>query len=460
MNLFESVERTLLGWGEHPALVDLAPSSGAEYFSASALLARIVDTSRLLEASGIRKGFPVLLFLENSVDFICVFLGLVRLGALPVPVKPEYRDIELEEIFPNADPRAVIAEENLFPVLNRFLDGRIAFARTSRGLVLARPEPRSGEGGDFSEETATVNYTYRGYGYPLGALVTHDQYREGARLIYENFHGRPGDRMLVFLPMTHIFSLTGCVFMPLLYGMTAFLSPTIHPRRIQEFIHRHAITSMIAIPEIYRLLAVSLRPDGKKSPLSGLISGGSRMSSEDYSIIDGAFGVSHMHGYGLTEFTPVSANTRGLERPTMGPPCDGVECRIDSTKSADGEIMVRTPYAARGYYRRPRETADVFVDGWLRTGDIGRFDKGHLVFTAEKKGTRKANGVMVDLEEVRKAIVGRGLADGAEVMMGPAGLAARIKPWGGRPPTAADVRQALSGRIAPYKIPKIILVEA
>src|SRR5208283_1394937 len=90
---------------------------------------------------------------------------------------------------------------------------------------------------------------------------------------------------------------------------------------------------------------------------------------------------------------------------TIGPVCGGVTCRIDSPGSDGvGEILVKAPRVGGTYYGRPEESAEAQGDGWFRTGDLGRFDEDHLVFTRELKNTRKINGNMVDLEEVSRAI--------------------------------------------------------
>jgi len=119
------------------------------------------------------------------------------------------------------------------------------------------------------------------------------------------------------------------------------------------------------------------------------------------------FNVDLIHGYGLTEFTPVSRNIRGKVRPgTIGHICDGLEHKISlPNQNGEGEILIKTPNMTKSYYKKRMETEEAFEDEWFKTGDIGRMEDNHLIFVKEKKNTGKLKGNMIDLEEVRKVIL-------------------------------------------------------
>jgi acyl-CoA synthetase (AMP-forming)/AMP-acid ligase II len=199
-------------------------------------------------------------------------------------------------------------------------------------------------------------------------------------------------------------------------------------------------------------------------------SGGSTLTAEDYHSITERFGVELLHGYGLTEFTPVSRNIRETARPgTVGPPGEGVECRIveASLESGVGEIAVRAPSMTHGYFREPDPTADAFRDGWFLTGDYGRFDDGHLVFVSEKKRTCKVNGTMVDLSEIERAVESIFPETEAHAQLSYQGLALRVGGPGARAEAERrgmslerSVKSALKGVMAAHKIPKIVYEDA
>jgi long-chain acyl-CoA synthetase len=206
--------------------------------------------------------------------------------------------------------------------------------------------------------------------------------------------------------MVHIFTMVGCILVPLLYRMTSVIAGTLHPRFLFQYIRDFRIEHITSVPEIYEVLYRLRDPAVDLSSLKVFVSGGSLLTPDSYAKLTRAFSIDLLHGYGLTEFTPVSRNMRGAARPgTVGPVCDQVECRIDgSAPDGTGEILIKTQNATGRYYRRQRESSEANCDGWFRTGDMGRMDNGHLVFVKELKKTRKINGNIVDMEEISRAI--------------------------------------------------------
>jgi len=264
--------------------------------------------------------------------------------------------------------------------------------------------------------------------------------------------------MLVILPMGHIFTLVGCILVPLLYRMTSVIACTLHPRHLFRYIQENRIDHVCSVPEIYELL-YRLRDNGMDlSSLKAFVSGGSLLTAECYSSIKSAFSVDLLHGYGLTEFTPISRNVRSQARAgTLGTVAEGIECRIHSPDSEGaGEIQVRAPSVASGYLRRPAETKEAYQDGWFRTGDLGRLEDGHLVFVKELKETRKVNGNLVDLREIRRAILTDPEVSECRVACGhnilsaelglPAGVDLETK--------TVELRTRLRGLVADYKVPR------
>lgn len=449
----------LARWGKHPVLRELQPNKAPKAVSADAYRTRIAGLAEWLRAHGVGKRTAVALFLENSIDHLAMLFALFELKAVPVIAKLEYRSIELEEIFANSDPAAVVTEEAHLPVLAPYLQGRHVISRGQDGFrIQQRGETRHI---DVPNGTASINYTYRGHGYPLGAVVPHAQYLHGARVVQDGLYGYPGESMLFSIPISHIFTLVGCVVVPLLYGLTAVIARTIHPRVIFDYFDTYDIEHVTGVPEIYRVLHRSLA-EGRRFPsLCTFVSGGSFLDQEEHVRIGEAFGVDFCHGYGLTEFTPVSGNLRGRVRPgSVGPVSADVDCRIDAAGSGPnegaGEILLRIPTMSTMYYGRPAESREARPDGWFRTGDIGRFENGHLLFLQEKKRTCKVTGLMVDLEEVKRAILMHPDVMEADVDYHDGALRAGVSVS-----RAVDfeekqkeLRRYLKPRIATYKVPR------
>ncbi|HPV42444.1 MAG TPA: class I adenylate-forming enzyme family protein [Spirochaetota bacterium] len=462
MKCCDPVYESLKGWGDHPVCIELGPDGSAASLSAPEFMRRINETKTMLATAGIGDHDTVAVILGNSSDYAAVFLALLEIGAKPVPVNPAFRRIELDEIISNAEPRAIIVESGHGKLVRPYAPGRIVIERENGKWSWNQPEGAKKKSSpvDLDSDIASINYTYRGYGYPLGALVPHRQYITGAHVLQEGIQLNRGENILIVLPMVNIFTLIGCLFHPLLHGITMIIAHRRNPVQLLEYIRRHRVDNVLAVPELFELLAKFRDEAGDISSLKAFLSGGSVLPVEQYRGLASLFSVDLIHGYGLTEFTPVSRNIRGSIKPgTIGVVSRGVECRIDSPDTAgDGEICIKTDHMTKAYHRRPEETAEAFADGWFKTGDTGRLEEGHLVFAGEKKKTRKVKGNMVDLEEVRRALISvPGIRDAAVTVEDNAVSAVvEREPASGSIEEVLGIKRYLEGMIAPYKIPKTI----
>jgi long-chain acyl-CoA synthetase len=164
---------------------------------------------------------------------------------------------------------------------------------------------------------------------------------------------------------------------------------------VLETIAKNRVTTMVAVPSMYRALLRSLERQADISSLQLPISGGEPLPEEVFEAYRGRHGVTLLEGYGLTETSPVvSANTPGATKPfTVGRPLPRVEVRVvdesgeDAGINADGEIWVRAASVMEGYLGLPEDTRESITwNGFLRTGDIGRIDQeGYLKITGRKK---------------------------------------------------------------------------
>ncbi len=462
MNILnETISEALARWTWGPVASEVSGNGDIQSITAAELEKRIDTLAAILAYHGVRSGVIVAIFLSNGIDFIAVLFALFRIGAVPVIGKMEYRALELTEIFANANPAVVVTESDGLGALTPFLAGRTVLRTDAGSLATVQLGPDKLVPGEFDAVPASINYTYRGLGYPLGAMISAEQYLHGARVLQEGLQGDPGEPLLFAIPMTHIFTLIGCIFVPLLYGMPMVIARTVHPRRTFDTIERLQVGHITAVPELYRLMLRTRDPDRTLGSLKTFVSGGSFLADEEYHALGEAFDIEVLHGYGLTEFTPASRNSRRESRPgTIGPLCDGVECRI-AGENGSGEILIRTDTMRMEYYRRPVESAAAQKDGWFCTGDAGRFSNGHLVFERELKRTCKVNGLLVDLPEVESATQSVPGVRSASVSLVDGVLSARVSVEGNDDPRELNrsIRDFLKNKIAAYKIPQVNNVE-
>ena len=460
MVAFDHVKASLGNWDNVPCFIELKPNSSPRIIYADQLLSQIESLSGKLRSWGISKGCLVPIFLDNSIDFVTAFLGLLNLGAVPVLAKMEYRKLELEEVFNNVSPVAMISESTHLRYLRDFVGDTTLIVHSGEDFKIVQRSTRLSQADAINDRIASINYTYRGYGYPLGAMIPQPQYIYGASGFQKCLQSKPGDRVLALLPMQHIFTLIGAIFFPLLNRLTSVIARTIHPRLIFEYISRYKIKFVTTVPEIFDLLYRLFDQAPGPAP-EVFVSGGSVLSPDRYHRIREKFRVEILNGYGLTEYTPATGNIRGLSKAgTIGQPCPGVDVKInDANSDGVGEIYLASEHMCREYYLRPRETAEALSGEWLKTGDFGKAVGDHFVFVGEKKNTRKVNGNMVDLEEVKRALLRHSEISDAVVTGEANSIKAGIALKRPSKDFNADwrsIRASLKEMIAEYKIPTIV----
>ena len=313
------------------------------------------QVTRRLAAEGVRPGDRVALMVPNVPEFAAAYYGILRAGAIAVPVDVDLTRHELRTALADCGAALLIAWRELrsfhepawLVAPGSFFDNAEPVAAVER------------EAGD----TAVILYTSGTTGEPKGVELTHANLLANARVTADLFAYGGGDAVLAALPLAHAFGQSCTLNAPLLAGATVVLA--------DRFGAGDGVTVLVGVPSMYaRLLA-----DGGRgtSALRLCVSGGAPLAPELLDASEQALGTRLLEGYGLTETSPVAAFNRlsDVRRPgSIGTPVDGVEMRL-----RDGEIVVRGHNVMKGYWNRPEATRAVLSDdGWLRTGDLARID--------------------------------------------------------------------------------------
>ncbi|MFH1507078.1 MAG: AMP-binding protein, partial [Candidatus Omnitrophota bacterium] len=426
---------------------------------------------------GIKENDKVVIILPNCKEFIYSFYSLARINAISVPLNTYLTSYELDKMFKDCDPKVIITTYELYKK-------RIATILSKNILIIFKDElSEPGEDGIFelgdllakgrtgklprfganNNQIATINYTYRGLGEPLGAMLTHGNYHHGAIGYLRLTKVATTQRVLLITPMSHIFTLVSCVIVPLLRGATVVIMKTFIPSHIFKAIEEHRIDFLIAVPTIY----ISLLKNYEKgrfniSSLKYGITGGSYLSEDMHREIKENMGVELLQGYGLTETMPITCNPR-LKNKTGSLGIPGHEVKV---KIIDGEILVGGPTVMKGYYNKNGENKKYLKDGWFYTGDRGYIDEeGYIYFKGLKKDIIKVGGNNVDLNEVKDVL---NLFPGAEKVrldivedeLWGHRIHAEISVSSKKEITEKEVKAFCGKRIALYKIPKKILIKA
>jgi len=372
-----------------------------------------------LAGRGVGKGDRVGLYCVNSAEFAEAYLGILKAGAVVVPLNLLLNPKELAFILADAGAVALIYHASL-------AERVAAFRPTVPGLGVAlcvgdtpveagdarwdalpsgtAPPPPAI---DPADDLAAILYTSGTTGRPKGAMLTHRNLVSNTRSVVAALglaHGT--DRLLVVLPMFHAFAATVGMLTPLLRGLSFVPVPRFDPGLVTEAVAATGATIFLGVPSMYSVL---LRlPDEQVARWAGVrfaVSGGAALPVEVMRRFEERFGFPILEGDGPTECSPVTCVNppAGVRKPaSVGLPVPDVEIAafddagVRVPDDAIGEICVRGPNVMKGYWGLPEATAESFFGDWVRTGDLGYVDgDGYVYLVDRKKDMIIVNGMNV-----------------------------------------------------------------
>lgn len=389
---------------------------------------RALRASLYLAACGVEPGDRVLLLSENRPEWAMAYFGIVKAGATAVPVDAEASIVEIENIVRSSGAKAIVASEAVY---RRLLGAGEAPAKPIRLDDLFQGAVRADDEGVFTPrepvDLASIIFTSGTTGKPKGVMLTGRNFTSLVSRLSEIFDLGERDGLLSVLPLHHTFEFTTGLLLPLAVGAEIAYLEERTGESILDVFGTGRITAMVGVPAVWKLILKQieerfeelglsepvrlLREGGRRahdatgSHLLGraaflpvhrkfggrlryLISGGSAMPPELYEAFLG-MGFEILEGYGLTEAAPVLTVQRPGQRRagTVGKAVGGVEVRIHAPdREGVGEIVAKGPNVMAGYWNDPEATAEALRDGWLFTGDLGRFDEdGNLVIVGRRK---------------------------------------------------------------------------
>lgn len=469
---------------EHPAVV-----CGSESYSYRTLWHRARRYAAALADLGVGPTDRVALLIGNEVEFPLAYFGALALGAVAVPVNALLKAAEIEYVLRDADCAALVCAGALLG------EGRAAAAAAGVRLltVTAAPEPGATRLDALAERTepvarpaprepgdlALVLYTSGTTGHPKGAMLTHLNVTLNVTVGMESPFGfRAEDILLGCLPLFHTFGQICGMATCFRACATMVLMDRFDPAHALELLTRRHCTVLMGVPTMLLALLDAAGPDAPGMPLERVFSGGSALPVPVLERFEAVFDCRIYEGYGLTETSPVVAYNQPAwpRRPgTVGRPVWGVEVEIARADLEGrieflpvdevGEIVIRGHNVMAGYLNRPEATAEVLVDGWFRSGDLGVKDKdGYLSVVDRKKDMVLRNGHNVyprEVEEVlarhpaiaQVAVIGLPhTRHGEEVC-----AVVRTRPGAGPgPELGAEIIAWSRERLAGYKCPRLV----
>ncbi|GAC1412768.1 MAG: long-chain fatty acid--CoA ligase [Actinomycetota bacterium] len=349
------------------------------------------------------------MLVHNIPQFVSSYYGILRAGAVMVPLNTMLTAEEISFVLTDSEARAVIVAEafasgvdgirHTLPMLEHVV---VAGTRAPTGAMTwdqllergIEPKPANMK----AEDLAVLAYTSGTTGQPKGAMLTHgnlianlDQMGAVPALAEAE-----DDVVLLVLPLFHIYALNAILGLTMRVGATALLLERFDAVASLEAIERHRVTVLFGAPPMF--IAWINTPGVERYDLSSVRLAGSGAAPLPAQVLEDFHrrtGVTIWESYGLTETSPgVTSNAMGsVAKPgSIGKPLPGVEVRILDEEGEDveegdpGEIAVRGDNVFRGYYNSPAYTAAAFTeDGWFRTGDIGYADDDGYIFLVDRK---------------------------------------------------------------------------
>lgn len=421
-NLVDVLCRQALALGPRPALRIrkhglFADLSWRDYHAAA-----LAGAAGLVEA-GVRPGDRIGLLAENSIDWLIADLAILAAAAVNVPPHAPLtaRQVQFQLADAGVSWAFVSTRAQLDKLLQTWqelpsLRGVIVFGRDAHAT---HAEGHRGELRTFDsflqrgrlalprvagelerrrtalgpDDLATIMYTSGTTGNPKGVMLTHNNLLSNALACLEVEPHGPGDVVLNWLPLSHIYARTVDHYAASLAG-GALLCLAESAETLVRDLEEAQPTHLSAVPRFYeKALTSCARDDPAESDrrlrdvfgprVEVLMSGGAPLPVPVAQAYKRA-GLPLVQGYGLTESSPViSFNTKKSNKiGTVGKALPGVEVRI----GPDGEVLTRGPHVMTGYWNNPQATAEALQDDWLHTGDLGELDAdGFLRITGRKK---------------------------------------------------------------------------
>jgi long-chain acyl-CoA synthetase len=425
------LERTVAQFSKNNALIFMG------YKLDYAQLKDMVDRfATCLTDFGVKKGDAVAILLPNTIPCVVAFYSILKIGAITVMNNPLYSDRELEHQFNDSGSKVLITLDLLG---NRMIDLRpktkikqivitsigdylpfpksLLFPLVAKKKKLAadvkeaanvykwkdciaKYQPQPPKVKNSFSDVAMYQYTGGTTGVSKGVELTHGNLSKQAQQLIAWFpsFNKGEERMLVALPIFHVFGMSVAMNFSIVMGWSQILVPKPQPEPLLESIRNFKPSFAPLVPTMY--IGMLSHPDLKKTDMScikGAFSGSAPLPLEVISEFEKLTGATIVEGFGMTETCPVThinpfaggARKAG----SVGVPISDTECRIvhlengteDMPFGERGELIVKGPQIMRGYKGKPEETANTLKDGWIYTGDIATMDADGYFFIVDRK---------------------------------------------------------------------------
>jgi len=461
--------------------------------SYKAFLNKVDAFARFLEIAGIGVADRVALIAPNSEEFVISVYAATKIGAVVVPVNNMLKANEYEYILNDSEAKLLISSQQYYKEVKGLLETTSvekvvwvdeAPVIDSDNIVFDEilETHRHGEesrGLSKLDDLAIIFYTSGTTGSPKGAMMSYRNLFHNMIAGAERFDVKAKDRFIVYLPMFHAFTFTVMLMIPFYTRSSFVIIPKLLPfsNIIKQTLLKR-VTVFLGVPDVYNALIKAKLPWYFMwfNKIRVFISGASALSEDTLNKFNQKFKRATMlEGYGLSECSPVvSVNPMDLQKPmSIGPALRGCEVKIVDDEMLEvpmgqiGELIVRGDNVMMGYLNRPEATEETIINGWLRTGDLGKIDSDGYIYIVDRmkdliisKGIniypRQIEEELMKLDYIRQgAVIGIKDPNSGEVPVAYVELEEGVDR---EQVTPNQIKKELKAVLANFKVPKSVVI--
>lgn len=367
---------------------------------------RVSQLAQFLKSKNLKKGDKIIICAPNSHLWACLFFACAGEGIIVVPLDSNSAPEFIKKIIMLTEARCIFFSKHLPQALIDFPATKIYFEELESGLDQFSKDSDLTNTGIHPQDTLEIVFSSGSTGEPKGVVLSHKNVCFNLYALAKVVSLDSKNKLLSIIPLSHMFEQTAGLFSPILWGATIVYLRSIKPINILRTLKEEKISSVVCVPAFLQILrnAIIRELSGmdkigiprlffRKIIRSGIRNrlgnnlkefyvGGAPLD-KDLEIFWNDLGILLLQGYGMTETAPlVTANSRNNHKlHSVGKLLPGIEIKLDH----DGEILIKGLNVSGGYYKNPEATKSSFHEGWVRSGDIGEFDKEKFLYIRGRK---------------------------------------------------------------------------
>jgi malonyl-CoA/methylmalonyl-CoA synthetase len=417
-------DQTALRLGQKEAILFLKKGkivSRVTYYSLKKISDRVASG---LKEMGLKKGDRVVLDMPKSVEAVVIHLGIQKSGGISVILNPGFKRDEVVYFLKDTDAKIIVVGKKEEEVI-RSLDAKRLILSVDTESPFSEEKLFPSSPSSISPlrgkplDPAILIYTSGTTGQPKGTILTQENLIQDARNIIHIWEISERDTLCHALPLFHIHGLCFALHTSLIAGSKIVMLDEFSGEPVNDILSHQkgelACTMFMGVPTMYVKMMDGLEKETRDfNHIRLLASGSAPLPPREFERIKKVFGKEPVEREGMSETGMNFSNPLwGKKKPgSIGLPLPGVEVRVVDPKSFKdlgtgevGEIWLRGPNVTPGYWGKPQETEAVFVNGWFRTGDLGKKDEdGYYYITDRLKHIIISGGENISPKEIESVL--------------------------------------------------------